>query len=65
VMPLALAVPLSVLTSRTALGLWLQRQGVMLVPEERHTPAVLRQAQPLGAALPMTPVWQPAGPILR
>jgi membrane glycosyltransferase len=65
VMPLALAVPLSVLTSRTALGLWLQRQGVMLVPEERHTPAVLRQVQPLGAALPMAPVWQAAGPILR
>ncbi len=53
VMPLALAVPLSVLTSRTAIGMWLQRQGLMLVPEECVVPAVLRSEPQSEPARPM------------
>ncbi|HSV69974.1 MAG TPA: glucans biosynthesis glucosyltransferase MdoH [Methylibium sp.] len=43
-LPLALAVPLAVLTSRRALGLASKRHGWLLTPEESRTPAVLRAA---------------------
>jgi membrane glycosyltransferase len=42
---LLLAVPLSVLGSRTAIGAWLRKRGLLLIPEERWTPDVLRQAR--------------------
>ncbi len=60
VMPLALAVPLSVLTSRVSIGVWLRRWGVMGVPEERMVPAVLIEAPDGDAALPMLPAWPSA-----
>ncbi len=43
-LPLALAVPLAVLSSRRSLGLACKRRGWLLTPEESRTPPVLRQA---------------------
>jgi membrane glycosyltransferase len=40
---LAVAVPLSVLSSRLDIGLWLKRHGLFLTPEETRTPAELRR----------------------
>lgn len=39
---LALSVPVSILTSRTSLGLWARRRGLFLTPAETEEPAVLR-----------------------
>jgi membrane glycosyltransferase len=63
-LPLALAVPLAVLTSRRALGLAWRRHGWLLTPEESRTPAVLRAAwgaRPPEAAAPAVAVPRPAG----
>ncbi|RZK99585.1 MAG: glucans biosynthesis glucosyltransferase MdoH [Rubrivivax sp.] len=54
--PLVLAIPFTVLTSRTALGEKVRQSELLLVPEESWTPSVLRRAwnyaqqpaQPLG-----------------
>ncbi len=43
-LPLLLAVPLTVATSHVALGTWMRSRGVMLIPEESWSPAVLRSA---------------------
>jgi membrane glycosyltransferase len=43
-LPLLLAVPLTVATSHVALGTWMRSHGVMLIPEESWSPAVLRSA---------------------
>lgn len=43
-LPLLLAVPLAVLTSHVALGGWMRARGVLLIPEESRSPAVLRRA---------------------
>jgi membrane glycosyltransferase len=43
-LPLLLAVPLAVLTSHVALGGWLRARGMLLIPEEARSPAVLRRA---------------------
>ena len=43
-LPLVLAVPLAVLTSRRSVGQSWQRRGWLLTPEERHAPAVLQAA---------------------
>ena len=40
---LALAVPVSMLTSRTSIGLWAKRVGLFLTPEESDEPRVLSQ----------------------
>lgn len=43
-LPLLLAAPITVLSSRAALGARLRAAGVLLIPEESRTPTVLRQA---------------------
>jgi membrane glycosyltransferase len=43
-LPLLLSIPLTVATSHVALGDWMRRQGVLLIPEESWSPAVLRRA---------------------
>jgi membrane glycosyltransferase len=43
-LPLLLAVPLAVLTSHVAMGGWMRARGVLLIPEESRSPAVLRRA---------------------
>ena len=42
--PMLLAVPLAVLTSRTGLGQRVRQWGLLLTPEEARTPSVLREA---------------------
>jgi membrane glycosyltransferase len=44
-LPLALSVPLTVLTSHADLGAWLRLRGFLLVPEEAGSPPVLRRAR--------------------
>ncbi|WP_426956928.1 glucans biosynthesis glucosyltransferase MdoH [Muricoccus radiodurans] len=44
VIGLALAVPLAALTARRDLGIALRRLGLLLIPEERDAPEILRQA---------------------
>jgi len=43
-LPLLLAVPVSVMGSHVELGKVLQKQGLLLIPEELRTPPVLRQS---------------------
>ena len=43
-LPLLLAVPLAVLTSRAGLGERVRRLGLLVTPEETRTPTVLREA---------------------
>jgi membrane glycosyltransferase len=43
-LPLLLAVPLTVATSHVDLGAWMRSRGVLLIPEESWSPAVLRRA---------------------
>ncbi|HVO48985.1 MAG TPA: glucans biosynthesis glucosyltransferase MdoH [Steroidobacteraceae bacterium] len=40
---LVLSVPLTMLTSRASVGLWMRRRGLLLTPEETATPAVLTE----------------------
>jgi len=43
-LPLLLSVPLTVATSHVDLGTWMRSRGVLLIPEESWSPAVLRRA---------------------
>ena len=43
-LPLLLAIPLTVATSHVDLGQWMRARGVLLIPEESWSPAVLRRA---------------------
>jgi len=43
-LPLLLAVPITVTTSHVGFGEWMRTQGLLLVPEESWSPAVLRRA---------------------
>lgn len=43
-LPLLLAIPLTVATSHVDLGAWMRSRGVLLIPEESWSPAVLRSA---------------------
>ncbi len=43
-LPLLLAIPMTVLSSKVGLGATLQAQGYLLIPEESRAPAVLRRA---------------------
>ncbi|HEX5737432.1 MAG TPA: glucans biosynthesis glucosyltransferase MdoH, partial [Hydrogenophaga sp.] len=43
-LPLLLAVPITVMTSHVTLGERMRSQGVLLIPEESWSPAVLRRA---------------------
>jgi len=53
-LPLAIAVPLAVWTSRPAWGAALRRHGWLVTPEETHPPAVLRAAaRHAGRSLPI------------
>ena len=62
-LPLVLAVPLAVLTSRRSLGAAWQRRGWLLIPEESRPPAVLRAAWGYArpAAAPVPAESPPAG----
>jgi len=43
-LPLLLSVPLTVLTSHVEFGAWMRSNGMLLIPEESWSPAVLRRA---------------------
>jgi membrane glycosyltransferase len=43
-LPLLFSVPLAVATSHVELGSWMRAHGVLLIPEESWSPAVLRRA---------------------
>jgi membrane glycosyltransferase len=43
VVGLLAAAPISLVSSSPALGVWLKDHGVLLTPEERHAPEVLRR----------------------
>jgi membrane glycosyltransferase len=43
-LPLLLSVPLTVATSHVELGQWMRSRGLLLIPEESWSPAVLRRA---------------------
>lgn len=43
-LPLLLAMPLAVATSHVALGGWMRERGLLLIPEESRSPAVLQRA---------------------
>jgi membrane glycosyltransferase len=59
-LPLLLAVPLTVLTSRSALGQRLLAQHLLMTPEEHAAPRVLRQAWSLARHAAPAPDWQDA-----
>jgi membrane glycosyltransferase len=42
---LILSVPLTMLTSRTSVGRWMRRRGLLLTPEETNTPAELAELE--------------------
>ena len=54
-LPLLLAIPMSVLTSRSDIGSAMRRQRWLLIPEESWSPAVLRRAW-LHASRPLRPL---------
>jgi membrane glycosyltransferase len=56
-LPLLLAAPLAVLTSRVAPGERLRALGVLMTPEESRTPSVLRQAWTHARQTPPAPRW--------
>ena len=43
-LPLLLAIPMTVITSRVGLGTAMRAQNYLLIPEETKSPAVLRRA---------------------
>ncbi|MDB5818604.1 MAG: glucans biosynthesis glucosyltransferase [Rhizobacter sp.] len=55
--PLILAIPLSVVTSRADLGEWMMKHQWLTTPEEVWAPAVLRQAWALAARTVTEPRW--------
>jgi membrane glycosyltransferase len=59
-LPLLLAIPLAVWTSRSSLGQRLMTQGLLLTPEERMAPAVLQRAWAHAGAAPASPGWREA-----
>ena len=52
-LPLLLAIPMTVLTSRVGVGRMMQEKSYLLIPEEARSPAVLRRA------------WQHAGLLVK
>ncbi len=58
--PLLLAVPLTVFTSRSSIGRRLRISGLLLTPEERYAPAVLRQAWSHAHRAAPAPEWRDA-----
>ena len=61
-LPLILAVPVSMLTSRPELGLWLKRRGLLLTPEETDPPRELRELAVLAARNRARDDRDPPGP---
>jgi membrane glycosyltransferase len=59
-LPLLLAAPLAVWTSRSSLGARLRENGLLVTPEELHTPAVLGRAWTLARRPVPAPRWQDA-----
>ncbi len=53
---LLLSIPLSVFTSRASLGLWLERRGLLVIPEESEPPKVLERSQEVAGEFAMEPV---------
>ncbi|NMO22246.1 glucans biosynthesis glucosyltransferase MdoH [Pyxidicoccus fallax] len=53
---LLLSIPLSVLTARASLGLWAERAGLFLIPEETEPPRVLSRAQDVTEEHAVAPV---------
>jgi membrane glycosyltransferase len=52
---LVLSVPLTMLTSRTSVGRWMRRRGLLLTPEETYTPAELSALEErMGDEVPAT-----------
>jgi membrane glycosyltransferase len=43
-LPLLLSVPVAVFTSHVALGSWMRERGLLMIPEEWRSPAVLQRA---------------------
>jgi membrane glycosyltransferase len=43
-LPLLLAIPMTVLTSKVGVGTAMRKQNYLLIPEETKSPAVLRRA---------------------
>ncbi|UXH78230.1 glucans biosynthesis glucosyltransferase MdoH [Roseateles amylovorans] len=56
-LPLILAAPITVFSSRAALGARLRRAGLLLIPEEQRPPTVLRQAWAYGQQTRQLPGW--------
>jgi membrane glycosyltransferase len=50
---LILSVPLTMLTSRTSVGRWMRRRGLLLTPEETNTPAELAELEERMAGEPL------------
>ncbi|MBX3625870.1 MAG: glucans biosynthesis glucosyltransferase MdoH [Rhizobacter sp.] len=59
-LPLMLAVPLTVLTSRSALGQRLLASRLLLIPEEHSAPQVLRRAWAYAKRAQPAPQWRDA-----
>ncbi|MCR5885288.1 glucans biosynthesis glucosyltransferase MdoH [Rhizobacter sp. J219] len=59
-LPLLLAVPLAVLTSRSGLGQRLLANRLLLIPEEHSAPQVLRRAWAYARRAHPTPQWRDA-----
>ncbi|MGH8494379.1 MAG: glucans biosynthesis glucosyltransferase MdoH [Moraxellaceae bacterium] len=57
-LPLLLAIPFTVWSSRPDLGARLRAQGLLLIPEETATPAVLQQSWAYMEKSASTPGWQ-------
>ncbi len=57
-LPLLLAVPLIVWTSRATLGRRLREHALLLTPEEQHAPAVLQRAWALARDAAPAPQWR-------
>jgi membrane glycosyltransferase len=53
---LLLSIPLSVLTARASLGMWAERAGLFLIPEETQPPTVLERAREAEEAHAVAPV---------
>jgi membrane glycosyltransferase len=67
-LPLLLAVPLCVWTSRVRPGAWLRKRRLLLIPEEAQVPALLQRMWPVPAgpaAVPAVPrVVKPRRPVV-
>lgn len=61
---LILSVPLTMLTSRSSVGRWMRRRGLLLTPEETNTPAELAELEELMAKGAAADTIEVAAPVL-